>query len=357
MRLVSRVLASCLVLVALSASAEPVQQLYQVREPVASQQPAERSQALQRAFDTLLLRLTGSTEALEKPAVAALRNDPQQLVSKYGYENDRLVVEFDPATTERQLREAGVSLWGFDRPLVLTWWLDETPEGSQLVAGGQGAVQELQDAAQHRGLPLMLPIADLGEQLMATPEAFAGKALEAVREPSERYDADVVLAVHAKQTDTGWQADWALAQDGASSSGEAKGDSRAAVADAVMLAVARYLAPHYVVAAGAAEELTLEVLGADVSRFAELERLLQPFSARLVEVADDRLIYRLRASPEQLRAQMALARLSELPADELPSEPAVSPDAVGDGAAEGSQTGEPAPAAAGPAPGTVLRFR
>lgn len=183
MRLVSRVLASCLALVALSASAEPVQRLYQVREPVASQQPAERSQALQRAFDTLLLRLTGSTEALEKPAVAALRNDPQQLVSKYGYENDRLVVEFYPATTERQLREAGVSLWGFDRPLVLTWWLDETPEGSQLVAGGQGAVQELQDAAQHRGLPLMLPIADLGEQLMATPEAFAGKALEPCGNP------------------------------------------------------------------------------------------------------------------------------------------------------------------------------
>ena len=105
MRLVSRVLASCLALVALSASAEPVQRLYQVREPVASQQPAERSQALQRAFDTLLLRLTGSTEALEKPAVAALRNDTQQLVSKYGYENDRLM-EFHsllpPASSHRQ---------------------------------------------------------------------------------------------------------------------------------------------------------------------------------------------------------------------------------------------------------------
>jgi hypothetical protein len=74
-------------------------------------------------------------------------------------------------------------------------------------------------------------------------------------------------------------------------------------------------------------------------------------------VADDRLIYRLRASSDQLRAQMALARLSEVPADKLPSEPAVSPDAVGDGAAEGSPEGEPAPAAAGPAPGTVLRFR
>lgn len=364
MRLLSRVLAICLVLAAVPAGAEPLQRLYQVREPVTGQQAAEREQALQRAFDTLLLRLTGSAQTLEQAEVAALRKDPQQLVSKYAYEDDRLVVEFDPATTQRQLRQAGVALWGADRPSVLTWWLDETPEGAQLAADGQDGVRALHEAAQHRGLPLLLPIADLDEQLLATPETFASNVLQRLREPAERYDADVLLAVHARQADGGWTANWALARGETTSKGQAKGEDRAALADAVMLAVAGDLAPHYVVAAGAAQELTVEVLGADVSRFAELERLLQPFAARLVRVADDRLVYRVTASPEQLRAQMELARLQEVPADEPAAEaPVDAPAAEADSAAEVETETEEAgttqtpPAQVGPTEGTLLRFR
>jgi len=89
----------------------------------------------------------------------------------------------------------------------------------------------------------------------------------------------------------------------------------------VMLAVSKYLAPQYRVAPGETEEITLEVLGADVERFAELDRLLEPFGARLTRVESDRLVYRLNASPEQLRSQLALARLQEVPADEIDAQP------------------------------------
>jgi hypothetical protein len=89
-----------------------------------------------------------------------------------------------------------------------------------------------------------------------------------------------------------------------------------------MLAVSTYLAPQYRVAAGETSEITLEVLGADVERFAELDRLLEPFGARLQRVESDRLVYRLNASPEQLRSQLALARLQEVSADEIEALPA-----------------------------------
>lgn len=112
MRLIARLLMVCLPLSSLPALAETVSGLYQVREPVASQQPADRDQALNRALETLVIRLAGDAKALDNPALAEVRKNPQQLISQFGYEGQSLLVDFDPVTTERTLRQAGVPLWG-----------------------------------------------------------------------------------------------------------------------------------------------------------------------------------------------------------------------------------------------------
>jgi|TARA_R110002095_G_scaffold174312_1_gene151715 hypothetical protein len=309
--------------------AAPLADLYKVREPVASQQPAEREEALRKAFDTLVLRLTGDSSS-DQQAVAPLRSDPQQLVSRYAYEGDTVVVSFDPVTTERALRSAGLPLWGTERPSILTWWLRETADGSQLVGDAQEGSSDLRAAAQHRGLPLRLPLADLSEQLVATSDAVTAKDPQALRDVSERYDADGLLAVMAKQSGESWEADWRLWMGDKQTQGKASGDTRVALADEVMLAVSTFLAPQYRVKPGDRSEITLEVLGADVERFAELDRLLEPFGARLQQVASDRLVYRLNASPEQLRAQLALARLQEVAADEIDPQSMETADANGE---------------------------
>ncbi len=316
MRVTSRLLALCCAVVSAHGMAAPVSDLYKVREPVASQQPAEREEALRNAFDTLVLRLTGDTSS-DQDSVAQLRNDPQQLVSRYAYEGDAVIVNFDPVTTERALRSAGLSLWGAERPSILAWWLGESANGSQLVGDAQEGSSDLRAAAQHRGLPLRLPLADLSEQLVATPETVTAKDPQALRDVSERYDADGLLTVMAKQSGETWQANWRLWVGDKQTQGKASGDTRSALADEVMLAVSTFLAPQYRVKPGDRTEITLEVLGADVERFAELDRLLEPFGARLQRVESDRLVYRLSASPEQLRAQLALARLQEVAPDEI----------------------------------------
>lgn len=352
MRLIYRLLVLCLALgAALPSQAEQLRGLYQVREPVSGQQAEERAAALQRAFDTLLLRLTGDAEAGKRQAVAALRDDPQQLISKYGYEGEHIVVEFDPGTTERSLRRAGVSLWGTNRPTLLAWWLNERVEGTQLLGDGQDSAAPLRAAAQHRGLPLRLPLADLSEQLMATPDAFGANSRQALGDASERYDADVLLAVLARETDSAWQAQWRVWLDDEERDGKAEAETLEALADAVLLAVSQYLAPRYVVAPGAASDITLEIIGADVARFAELDRLLEPFGGSLLRVESDRLVYRVNASPEQLRAQLSLARLQEVPDDEPPL------DANQPMGEHGGETGESTSAPEAAEAGTVLRFR
>jgi uncharacterized protein len=321
MHLIARLLVLCLSLYSLPGLAATLSDLYQVREPVASQQPEARDAALGRALETLVLRLTCSPDAARSPALAELRKDPQQIVAQYGYEGDDLLVDFDPLSTDRQLRQAGLSLWGSNRPAIMAWWLNEGVGGSSLVGDGQDSAAPLRRAAQHRGLPLRLPLADLGEQLLATPESLAANDPQVLRSASERYSADALLAVSAREADGQWQAQWRLWLGEGREQGKAQGSDPLALADAVFLAVSERLAPRFVVAPGAATSLILEVEGVDVARFAELQRLLEPLGAQLSQVQGDRVTYRVNASAAQLRAQLALLRLQEVPAQATPIDP------------------------------------
>ncbi|MES2819353.1 MAG: DUF2066 domain-containing protein [Pseudomonadota bacterium] len=304
-------------LFAVPVSAQTLSDLYQVREPVENQQPETRTAALNRALDTLVVRLTGDPEALKNPALAEVRQDPQQLILQFAYEGDALLVDFDPITTDRTLRQAGLTLWGANRPAILAWWLNESSEGAQLVGDGPGDdASTLRAAAQHRGLPVRLPLADLNEQLIATPDNLTASQPDALRPASERYAADALLAVKASEADGQWQAQWRLWLGDSREQGTAQGANAAALADAVWLAVSQRLAPRFVAAPGAAQGLTLEVQGATLSRYAELQQLLEPFGAHLQRAEGDRLVYRVNAAPETLRAQLALARLQEVPASE-----------------------------------------
>ncbi|WP_223480855.1 MULTISPECIES: DUF2066 domain-containing protein [unclassified Pseudomonas] len=351
MRFFRSLFVGCLSLVSLASHAETVKGLYQVREPVTSQAPEERDQATQRALDTLVLRLTGDPKAAQSPGLAAVRKDPQQIISQYGFDAgppEVLKVDFDPASTEQALRRAGLSLWGANRPSILGWWLNDSAEGSSLVGDGQAAAAPLRRAAQHRGLPLRLPLADLSEQLVATAPNLEGTDAAPLRGASERYNADALLAVHAREEGGQWQAKWHLWLGDQKEAGSVQGADQAAVADAVLLAVSQRLAPRFVVKPGTSGEQLLEVQGMNLEHYATLGRLLEPFGARLQSVDGNRILYRVNGSAEQLRSQLSLAKLQEVPAGEAPA-----PTAAVQPVVQGS-----APAIAPtPAPVPQLRFR
>lgn len=350
MRLLNFLAGACLVVAGTLAQAETVSGLYQVREPVEGQGSEARAQATGKALDTLVLRLTGDPKAAQNPALAALRKDPQQIINQVGTEAgppESVLVEFDPGSTERALRQAGLALWGSNRPSVLGWWLNDSVEGSSLVGDGQSAAEPLRRAAQHRGLPLRLPLADLQEQLVANAKLLEGNDPAPLREASERYGADALLAVHAHEADGKWQGKWQLWLGDNREQGNAEGSDQAALADAVLLAVSNRLAPRYVTRPGASSDLQVQVQGMNLQRYAELSRVLEPYGARLQMAEGDTLTYQVSGNREQLRAQLGLAKLQELPAEPAAATPA--PSAQGD-------TGTPPPTT-GATPFDGLRFR
>lgn len=351
MRLCKFFFVGCLSLVSLASQAETVKNLYQVRQPVSGQSPEIRDQATQEALDTLVLRLTGDPKAAQSPGLAAIRKDPQQIISQYGFDAgppEVLKVDFDPASTEQALRRAGLAMWGANRPSILGWWLNDSAEGSSLVGDGQASAAPLRRAAQHRGLPLRLPLADLNEQIVATAPNLEGTDPAPLRGASERYNADALLAVHAHEEGGQWQANWRLWLGDQKEAGSVQGADQAALADAVMLAVNERLAPRYVAKPGASTEQLLEVQGMNLEHYAALGRLLEPFGGRPQSVDGDRILYRVKGSTDQLRAQLSLARLQEVPAGEAPA-PTAPVQPVADGSAP--------VVAPPPAPTPQLRFR
>ena len=317
----------CLSFFSLASHAEILTGLYQVREPVSSQTPEERTQATQKALETLVLRLTGDAKALQSPALEAIRKDPQQIISQYGYDAgppESLQVDFDPVSTDRALRQAGLSLWGTNRPALLGWWLNDSVDGSSLVGDGQSAAEPLRLAAQHRGLPLRLPLADLSEQLVGTAENLEGSNPAPLKDASERYGADALLAVHAHEDEGKWTAKWRLWVGEQQEQGSAEAPDQAALADAVMLAVSQRLAPRYAVKPGISTEQLLEVQGMTLERYAQLTRLLEPFGGQLKSVDGDRIVYQVNGSADQLRSQLGLAQLHEVTAEQAPGATAAS---------------------------------
>ncbi|WP_282356350.1 DUF2066 domain-containing protein [Pseudomonas sp. PS01303] len=340
----------CLSVVSLASHAENLKGLYQVSQPVTSQAPEERDRATQAALDTLVLRLTGDPKAAQNPGLADIRKNPQQIITQFGFDAgppEVLKVNFDPNATGQALRRAGLSMWGASRPSILSWWLNESADGTYLVGDGQPTAGPLRVAAQHRGLPLRLPLADLSEQLVATAPALEGTDPGPLRGVSERYNADGLLAVHAREEGGQWQAKWHLWLGDQKEAGTVQGADQAAVADAVMLAVAERLAPRFVAKPGASGQQTLEVQGMNLEHYAALLRLLEPFGVRLQSVDGDRIVYRVNGSADQMRAQLSLAKLQELPA-EAPA-PLAPPPAV----AGAAPVAAPAPTPAAPS----LRFR
>ncbi|MDR2317171.1 MAG: DUF2066 domain-containing protein [Pseudomonas sp.] len=351
MRLFNILAVGGLALISVAAQAENVAGLYQVREPMAGQGAEARTAATAKALDTLVLRLTGDPKAAQSPALAELRKDPQQIINQVGSEAgppESVVVEFDPGSTERALRKAGLALWGSNRPSILGWWLNDSAEGSSLVGDGQASAQPLRRAAQHRGLPLRLPLADLQEQLVANAKQIEASDPAPLREAAERYGADALLAVHAQEADGKWQGKWQLWLGDQREQGTAEGGDPAALADAVMLAVSSRLAPRYVTRPGASSQMQVQVQGMNLQRYAELARVLEPYGPRLQMAEGTTLTYGVTGNREQLRAQLGLAKLQELPAEQVPVAPVTPAPAAGE---------QPAPAQPAPKPFDGLRFR
>jgi hypothetical protein len=160
----------------------------EVSVPLADRSSDSLQAAEKAALTQVLVRLTGREDAAALVGAGSLLSDPGRWLSQYGYGkaddgSQTLEAHFDADALSRALLAAGDSVWPLSRPPLLLWLV--TPEGLAV----KGNAPLLQQQAQARGLPLLLPVS--ADELDTAD--VTGRFMKPVLAASKPYHADLVV--------------------------------------------------------------------------------------------------------------------------------------------------------------------
>lgn len=189
-------------LVVTSARAVTVPDLYEAAQPVES----SRDAAFVEALKTVLVRVSGQRDAATRVGDVS---DPRKYVQRFGFTADNVLeVGFDSASIDHLLSNAGLPIWGRERPATVVmfgaedggawrWLASDTPTQERDV---------IERVARQRGLPLKWPVMDAQERAAASSDS------PGLLQTAERYGADAVLLGRSR----GGVVQWTLiSRDGA----------------------------------------------------------------------------------------------------------------------------------------------
>ncbi len=220
-----------------SATAVEVDGLYTAEVSVPNQGATERTDAIRRAFEAVLIKVTGNRNIAMLPELAEPLKEAGRYVEQFRYResvtspttqarNDaldtppaeprlRLWVAFDPTAVNRLLRELALPAWGRTRPLVLVWFAVQ--DGARRYLFEAQLEPKLKKAASEqansRGLPLVFPLMDLEDQANIALSDVWGNFSDSILQASARYRTDAILVgrVHRIGTNN-WKGRWTLYQ-------------------------------------------------------------------------------------------------------------------------------------------------
>ena len=198
-------------LLAANAGAARLEGLYAavVDRPTGVSAPLQA--AFAAALSEVLVKITGLSEAGNAPTRASLFPNPGSIVQQYSMLADGQVrVEFDAEAVRRALDGAGLPMWGADRPLVAIWLAVDAGGGQRFILSDVSAAEsantpqqsseqlaelrdQLADAADERGLPVVFPLVDAQDLGRVSFADLWGDFREPVQQGSSRYGADVML--------------------------------------------------------------------------------------------------------------------------------------------------------------------
>jgi hypothetical protein len=177
--------------------------LYSAEVAVNGDTGLDREDGFAEALRLVITKLSGDRGALEHPVVVAALADSERLVRGFGYVDREdtagqrrrmLAVQFDPQALQQLLQNAGVPVWGSERPDVMAWLAIEQRGQREMV--GQDATdwaQSLTKTARTRGLRVFFPLLDLEERQMVPASELWGGYTDGVERVAERYAADTFL--------------------------------------------------------------------------------------------------------------------------------------------------------------------
>jgi hypothetical protein len=215
------------------AQAAVVQGLYDTEVPVASQSTEDRSAAFQEALAQVLVKVTGSKTVIESAKAEEMVQKAARYVRSFQYVEQppvvtpkrksdlplNLAVRFDGEALQRALVEAGLPVWGANRPAVLMAIAAQDSRGKVVLSekGEHPAKELILEIAAERGIPLLFPLLDAKDRgQFGFTEIRAGS--ETLLKSAQRYNAPIMVIGFLEADAQGvWSGQWSVHRDNVAS--------------------------------------------------------------------------------------------------------------------------------------------
>lgn len=254
--------------------------LFSATVPLEQNNAEAREAAFKDALAKVLVKITGRRDAIQDPTVVELVESAPRLVQ--GFKNvtvdevPSVQVSFDPTALERMVSNAGLPVWSRERPKVLMWLAVDNREGQRFILSEDSSGEEIEEeveqitlaieqAAEERGLPLLLPLYDAEDQNVLSFADIWGGFGDPVTEASARYAPDAILIGRARPRGRAWEVRWML-RDNAGQQSWVSG-----FADGVHQAADRFAQAFSVIAVEGAATMIVE----NIASFSDYGRVLR----------------------------------------------------------------------------------
>ena len=318
-----RIIITLLALAGLFGPASAQQALY-VGEAVVSDGRSAARPPILDALNQVLIRLTGrvgedvvATLGLDSGEASALALGRQFKrvevpVASGGFvEQRRLSVDFDPASVDRLIDDAGLPRWGSERPELLLWIVIEGEDGAEYLQQDRMLQHAIDQLAFRYGIELMRPILDASDRVEVTPADVRGGFTGVATAAMQRYGADGVVMLDLRPNRDFWTGRWAWRIGDQESAFQRSGAGRAEVVELGLGRIAEAVAARFAVRPSAGGEHRLVVGGIETSaHYNEVQEFLEALTGvdtvRVVSASDVTMTFSVRASTDGLRQRIEL---------------------------------------------------
>ena len=310
----------------LPARAVTVEDLFTVELPVADQTTSLRLESFSEAFKQVIIKVSGSDEALHSSAFERPIEGSARYVKQFRYitrestddeeieaANLYLRIDFNQQLIESLLRENNFPVWGRERPGSLLVISYDVNENIKLVADDStpDLVEALDQAASIHAVPVLFPLMDLEDIALVKIGDIVSRQYENIDTMALRYAPDALLIGQiVGRSGVGWHGDWEVRFAEQIFKWNFKASSKQAVIDQVIRHLAKILALEYALEDHRRVEQSLLL---SVSALEGIESLItvQQYlkslnvveSVRVAMINQDVITYRLqlRNNPEDLQ--------------------------------------------------------
>ncbi len=313
-----------------------VEELFTIEMAVADQTTAVRLEAFGEAFKLVVIKVSGSDDALKSSAFSRPMQSSARYVKQFTYINRKdensesfdsgqlfLKIDFNQQLVEGLLRENNFPVWGQERPsslLVVSYDVNET---IHLVPGDSTPkiIELLDEAAVKLGVPVLFPLMDLEDIALVSIGDIVSRQYENIDILAERYGPDaLVIGQIVGRSGQGWHGDWEVRFAEQVFKWKYRGSSRQQVVDQAIKHLARVLALEYALEDHRRVEQALLVSVSSMPKFNQLisvQRYLESLSVvdsiRVALISDDVVTFKLklRNDAEDLQRLIELGEVLE----------------------------------------------